>query len=138
MSRTEAWKQPGAIAEFRAANLVDQIVKLLESAQLDCSSEAVLQEGIARVLGGAGIRAEREHQLSIHDRIDFFVKREGVGIEVKIGGGLADVTRQLFRYADHDDVKRLVLVTSRLQLRGVPDKIFGKPVRVAALLGSLF
>jgi len=110
------------------------LASLLESRRLDASTEAKLQAAIAQLFTEQAIPFDREVPLSAQDRIDFLLS-DGVGCEVKIGGGLSEVTRQLHRYAQHDRITELVLVTSRLLLARVPAEINGKPVRVAALIG---
>jgi hypothetical protein len=96
------------------------------------TDEKELQEGIARVLTLERLAFERELVLGSKDRVDFMVG--AIGVEVKIGGGLAAVTRQLHRYAQHDRVEELLLVSSRMQLANLPPTLNGKPVRVLALL----
>lgn len=99
-------------------------------------TEADLQDGLAQVLEAAGLPFRREVILSDEDRIDFMVG--GVGVEVKIKGAIRPTLAQLERYAGHEGVTELVLVTGRLQLTGMPRKLKGKPLRVLALVGSLF
>lgn len=98
------------------------------------STEGDLQDSIARVLTGCGIDFDREVRLNSADVIDFVVGT--TGIEVKIKGSLPALTRQLHRYAQHDRIQSLVVVTNRARLRSVPDVLNGKPVAVYSLLGS--
>lgn len=66
-----------------------------------------------------------EHRLSARDIPDFFIL--GVAIEVKMNRARpADVLRQLARYAEHDQVTDLILLTNRAI--GAPAQINGKPV----------
>lgn len=51
-------------------------------------------------------------------------------IEVKTKGSRAEVVRQLDRYAAHDQVTGLLLVTSLAKLRVMPSTLRGKPVSV--------
>jgi hypothetical protein len=46
------------------------------------------------------------------------------------------VTRQLHRYAGHEAVKALVLVTSRRRLGNLPATLRGKPVEVVVVPGA--
>jgi hypothetical protein len=57
-----------------------------------------------------------------------------IGIEVKTQGGLSPLLHQLHRYAQHEEIDELILVTSRIQLARLPEIINGKPTHVAALL----
>lgn len=105
------------------------------NARFTWANEKQLQDGIAMVLATTGLAVSREHRLSPADVIDFLV--ESVGVEVKIKGAVAAVQAQLERYAEHECVTELVLVTARTQLTRMPRKLNGKPLTVLPLLGSL-
>lgn len=91
--------------------------------------EEDLQRGIAIALDGA-VKFHREVRLSGRDRIDFLCAY-GVGIEVKVQGRASSVLSQLERYASHDQISALVLVTNRAQVAvGLPTAIKGKPLHV--------
>jgi hypothetical protein len=115
----------------------DAIAATLASHRYGHASEAELQV----LLGGllreafpdADVRAEVP--LSTGDRIDFMVGR--VGVEVKVKGSAPAVLRQLHRYAQHDDIDSLVLVTSRASHLDMPPQLRGKPLVVCSLLGAL-
>jgi hypothetical protein len=111
------------------------IVEILEAYEFDLSSEGDLQDGISQVLDREGIDYDREVRLSPQDRIDFLI--DDVGIEVKINGSITSVVKQLQRYAKSDRITSLILVTGRTQLSRIPDRLNGKPLRVAALLSSI-
>lgn len=113
-----------------------ELAMLLESSSLCAGTEAQLQDEIERTLQAEEVPYLREHRFSARDRVDFFVDG-GIACEVKISGSVNEVTRQLSRYAEHDSVLSIVLVTSRLQLARVPRELNGKTVAVAALLGGL-
>lgn len=98
------------------------------------SGEADLQAGLWVVLSPIP-GAAREVRLGSRDRIDFLVGR--VGVEVKVGGTLAEVVRQLLRYAERDEIDSLVLVTTQQRHRGAPRELNGKPVLVI-WMGSTF
>lgn len=98
------------------------------------SDEKDLQAGIAEAFTSQSIPFEREVRLDVGDIVDFMVGTTAV--EVKIKGSLASVTRQLHRYAQHDRVKELVLVTSLLRLGNQPDTMNGKPLRVLPIMGA--
>lgn len=96
------------------------------------TSEKELQIGLACIFDERRITYVREHHLGPGDVIDFLVEG-GIGVEVKVGGGLSEVTRQLHRYAGHDAVRELVLVSSRSRLDNLPATLRGKPLTVAVL-----
>ena len=57
-----------------------------------------------------------------------------IAMEIKIKGATADVRRQLWRYAEHEAVRAILLVTTRsLQAAQIPEEMNGKPVRVLCL-----
>ena len=117
----------------------DDIVRMIESHRYAFTTEAGLQAGIEAVLEGRGMDYERERRLDEEgrDRIDFYLPELRLGIEVKVGGSFAAVTRQLLRYASCEYVDVLMLVTSRSRHLAVPDRLGGKPVRVVFLAGGL-
>ena len=98
------------------------------------TNEIELQDGIAKALTDAGLAFKREHHLGV-DRVDFFL--DGIALEVKIGGSLSDVTRQLHRYSEHTDVHTVALVTTMARHRPMPVIMSGKPVLVFHLIGSV-
>lgn len=116
---------------------VESLVTLLRCHQFQFASELELQDGIAQVLAGAPAfeGTSREHRLG-KDRVDFFWS--GVAIEVKVGGSLSAVVRQLYRYARSPDVCSIVLVTSRVMHARMPDHMCDKPVRVVVLRTGAF
>ncbi|MBF6618804.1 MAG: hypothetical protein ITG02_01055, partial [Patulibacter sp.] len=76
----------------------------------------------------------REVRLSVRDRIDHVVGR--IGIECKVAGDPDSVRRQMERYADHDRIEALVLVTTRsrhAELQGYVLSARGRAVPVAVV-----
>jgi hypothetical protein len=112
-----------------------ELALYLESFRYDSGSEAALQEGVAASLAKAGLGFEREVELAAGDRIDFLAGT--VGVEVKVSGGLSEVTRQLHRYAKSERIQELLLVTNSVRLARVPASLQGKPIHVAALFGGI-
>lgn len=99
--------------------------------------EEELQRGIAAELTYWKTPFHREVRLSPRDRIDFLCAA-GVGIEVKVQGTAAKARAQLERYAKHDQIRGLILVTNRCQVAaGLPTELNGKPLRVVQLLGGI-
>lgn len=105
--------------------LLAKIASALRGARLMFGTEMEFQDGIARVLVAAGVEHRREVSLSKADRIDFLLA-ERIGIEVKVDGSISALTRQLFRYAQHEEISALVLVTSQLRLTHLPKVLNGK------------
>jgi len=116
--------------------LLDALADALRSHRFSYSSEDELQRGIGEVLARDRFHFEREFRLTEKDRPDFMVwagenrARPSVAVEVKIGGTLPQVTRQLHRYAQHEKVDAMLLVTSRFRLSGLPERINDKALRV--------
>lgn len=115
--------------------MLERVACAIASRRFRFAHERELQEGVARALSDEAIPFRREARLGDAGCIDFLCD-QGVGLEVKIGGPLAAVTRQLHRYANANEVRALVLVTSRLTLDRLPTSMMGKPLRVVHLLGS--
>ena len=65
------------------------------------------------------------------DKFDFLIG--GTVIEVKTSGAVADIIRQLHRYAQRESVKELVLFSSKNSHRQIPGEINGKPVHIIIL-----
>ena len=108
---------------------VAEIVAALRPLRLPLSDEIRLHQHMADAFDSAGIGYQREVRLSPRDRVDFLVGT--VGIEVKIKGGKRDIFRQLERYAEHDGVGALLLVSNVPM--GLPPTINGKPVTYFSL-----
>ncbi|MGZ0069285.1 hypothetical protein [Microbacterium arborescens] len=121
-----------------AAQRVDEIVNVLEDANMPYANEEQLQYRIATALAAAGIRADREVRLSDgFSRID--IMSGDVGIEVKIAGQPGAVHRQLARYSACPEISALILVTTRPEQRiendGAPE-FNGKLVRSLWVKGA--
>ncbi len=105
----------------------DEILAALRAGQFTYTDEIALHADMSRVLDAHGLEHHREVNLGPGvGRIDFMVDR--VGIEVKVKGRAADVTRQLRRYASSPSVDALVLVSTVARHREVPAEIDGVPV----------
>ena len=108
-----------------------EIVRLIEAHRFDLSDEKRMQGQLAEVLSAHRMPFEREKRLSVRDIPDFLVDG-GIAIECKMRSARKmDVYKQLCRYAEHADVRCLVLV-SNLSM-GLPPDINGKPIYSAKL-----
>lgn len=108
------------------------VVEALASGQFDLNDEkdcqAQMHDWLVARLPGRAI--QREHRLSAGDIPDFYV--EGIVIEVKMNSARpADILRQLARYAEHDEVAAIVLVSNRAVRFG--PTVCGKPLAVLHL-----
>lgn len=112
-----------------------EVVAALAGATLTYRDEVDLHADMARVLDEHGIGHRREVRLGDAGRIDFLTDT-GVGIEVKVAGSLPAVTRQMTRYAHHDDVTALVLVTTIARHHTIPRELAGVPVALYSLIGQ--
>lgn len=113
----------------------DDVAAALRRFRYRFVTEVQLHEAIDGALADAGMVIEREVQLSARDRIDVLVDG-GIGVEVKVGGTTAAVGGQLARYAEHDRIRGLVLVTSCARHRAVPRRLNGKTVHVVSTFGA--
>lgn len=109
----------------------------LNNFRYNLTTEESIQTGIADALRAGDLAFEPEKRLSATERLDFLVA-DSVAIEVKRHGARGDLLRQLSRYAQHDNVRELLVVTARAQLSDLPSELHGKPVECLVLLGSLF
>lgn len=103
-----------------------EIEKILRSSKIKHSTESEMQDDIERLLSKSGIEYQREFRFSPKDRVDFLV--EGIAIECKTAGNPMRVHRQIERYAKYDEVKSIILITSKFMK--VKPEINGKPASV--------
>lgn len=114
------------------SDVVDQVLAVIRGHRFSYTSEDELQEGIAAALAQHGLEPLREVRLSERDRIDIFV--DPVGIEIKVAGSQTHPWGQLKRYAEHEAIKALILVSNRAY--SLPDEVGGKPLRTVSLMGG--
>jgi hypothetical protein len=109
----------------------ERVDRALRTHRFRFGNERELQAGIERVLRDDGLTVTREARIEA-GTIDFVVTSNGaaLGIEVKVAGSRAAVTRQLHRYLQSDRIGALLLVTTRASLRNLPPQISGKRVFV--------
>lgn len=104
---------------------VARIIGCIRRCQIDLSNEKMAQLDLSILFSHEKIAFEREVRLSKSDIIDFMV--DHVGIEVKLhGANKKSVYRQLVRYASHEEIECLILV-SNLSM-GLPPMIGEKPI----------
>lgn len=120
----------------KAITTPDRIMFLLDSCRFRFNDENDLQMGVAQALDKAGIHYEREKVLGPLDRPDFLVDGH-IALEIKIKGSVSQALRQVNRYAQHEQVRSVLLVGSPGWLHRVPNSIGGKPVFSLRLTGSL-
>jgi hypothetical protein len=108
----------------------NDLAATLERYRMRSTTEADLHEAIAEVLDANGVGYMREYRLAPRDRIDFYCPDLRVGIEAKIAGGTNAVARQIARYCQSDEIGAVILVTSLVKHRNVPQRLRDKEVRV--------
>ena len=123
--------------------LTTYVSALLADATFTYADEVALHEQIAALLDLNGYSFEREVRLSDNrSRIDFLIAGR-LGVEVKIKGARADVTRQLIRCRRCSEIEALLLVTTRSSHAGIAkalndSRVKGCPVfQVSILEGGL-
>jgi hypothetical protein len=127
------------MADCSTEEFLDSLVYFLRNYQYRYIRESQLQEGVEQVFGQRKDWSfHREHALSPQDRPDFWFPGQGVAVELKTGGSLTLLTRQLQRYALLPEVRGLVLVTPLRRLCALPGTLAGVPLRVAYLENSVF
>ena len=114
----------------------DELCLMLERSVRGVGTEEEIQRSIEKLFKKNAVAYQREVRLDKASRIDFMV--EAIGVEVKVGGGISAVIRQLHRYAEFASVSELVLVSTKTSLARVPVELNGKRVRVALLMGGIF
>lgn len=110
-------------------NTVD-LVMLLRANRYRLGHETLLQEDVRALLARHGIPHQREHVLGPADRVDFLVDGR-IALELKIKMPARHVYRQLERYATHDCVDSLVLMSATAI--SMPRSFNSKPVYLVPL-----
>lgn len=110
-----------------------ELVEKLRTLRLNPNVEAETQFEIEEAFGFLGGEFHREYRLSPQDRPDFFFR--GTAIEVKVGKSSgSSIFRQIQRYALHDEVQEIILVTTKNQ--NFPDMVNGKKVYIVWIAES--
>lgn len=101
------------------------------------ANEAELQQAIARVLEEAGLEVERERPVGRRDRLDLWLPRSGIAIEVKVAGSLPTAMRQVERYLALPEVTGVVLAGARSWARGATVSELPKPFALCYLRSTM-
>ena len=109
---------------------VEAVFQCLSTRRLSLANEKRTQEDIASAFDECGIPYEREYRLDGHNIIDFMMPF-GTGIECKLKSNRLALFRQVERYAEFDEIKRIVLIIN--VATGFPQEVNGKPVFVLNL-----
>lgn len=88
------------------------------------------------VLTDAGLAFVREHRLDAKSRLDFWFPELRTAMEVKVQGAPHRVLAQVRRYAEHEAVSAVLLVSTLAKLARTPETLAGKPARAVRLAGS--
>lgn len=113
---------------------IDHFAMLIRGMRCSARNELALQNAIAERLRFLDLAFDREVVLTSKDRIDFLAG--DLGIEVKVDGGVTEITRQLHRYAQSERIGRLLLVTTRMRHLSCARSLNGKSVEVLHLIGG--
>lgn len=108
---------------------MQRIKDFIASHRFPLTDEKETQAKMEEALIAAGIPFEREVRLSDEDTVDFMI--DSVAVEVKLKGSPTAIYRQLERYARHDCVAAVLLVTARSMT--LPPQIHGKRASVSSL-----
>jgi hypothetical protein len=120
-----------------AIQWIEHLSKTLSKYRFNFSNEKDLQDGMRKVFDTMGEEFVYEHRLSDEDIVDFYFPGKKVGVEAKIDHSLSDLTRQLFRYAQHESILGILVVTSKARLANLPEEMNRKPIRCHSLIGSV-
>lgn len=117
-----------------------QVASVFQSYRLRWRDELALHTLLEQILREASLEVVREHRLMSGTKfvgtVDFRVRAEGfrLGLEVKTQGSVADVLRQLQRYALSGGLDGLLLVSTRSALAALmPDTIGGIPLETVVV-----
>lgn len=112
--------------------VASRLVAVLRKHRFNYRNEKELQDGIEEVLKAEGFDHVRECPLGDAGIVDFMVGGF-LAVEVKIKGSPTEVARQVLRYVARDEVKAVMLVTSRSALSVLPRSLMGKEVFMVEL-----
>ena len=90
---------------------------MLLSYQIPYGNERAMQTCIGKILEANNIGYIPEHRFCDRDRVDFWIPEQRIALECKVDGGATKVLSQLLRYAEHEQVGSVILVTCRASHR---------------------
>lgn len=113
--------------------MINKILLLISQCRLNAVVEKEAQSDLERGLINSNFKFEREYRLSERDIVDFVVHTDTglIAIELKIKAQRMSIYRQLCRYAKHDEVAAVVLLTGTAM--NLPALIENKPAAVISL-----
>lgn len=111
-------------------DLINKLIQVIHRSKVSLTDEKITQVQIADLLTEHEIPYVREYRLSDEDIVDFLVD-DSLAVEIKIKGQKRAIYRQLQRYAAHERIKGLVLLTGVSM--GLPEEINGKPSYIGSL-----
>lgn len=112
------------------------LAALLRTYRFPIARESDLQAALETLFTAENIGFTREHCLSKEDRPDFYLPDGRIAIEAKIHGGIPSVIKQCRRYAEHETVDGVLLVTKRAVHRIAEKTLAGKPFEVCWIGGN--
>lgn len=112
---------------------ISTLIDFLQRQRLDAAREKRAQADLAEAFDQTGWEYLREHSLSDRDIVDFLVKIDGccIALELKTKAQRKRIYRQMERYATHESVDALVLLTGTAMT--LPHRINEKEARVVSL-----
>lgn len=111
-------------------DLVNKLIHAIHRSKVSLTDEKMTQVQVAEILRENEIPYVREHRLSGEDIVDFLID-DTLAVEIKLKGQKRAIFRQLKRYATHDQVKGIILLTGISM--GLPEEIEGKPTYIGSL-----
>ena len=92
-------------------SVFNQVCSALKGRKLPLENEKVLQGRMEEIFTESAVEFDREFWLDKESKPDFMI--DGVAVEVKITGSRLEIYRQVQRYAKHEAVKAIILVTNK-------------------------
>lgn len=120
-------------APMPAHEEIELLLDFLQHQRLDAAREKRAQSQLNDALLEGGWSFEREYRLSERDIVDFMVVVGDcrIALELKARSQRKRIFRQLERYAQHENVNALVLLTGTAM--SLPETIKGKPAYLSSL-----